>query len=159
MSLHLDSWSGLSGCDEHHFTAVQHMYSGRLAHLNCSAVWSCSCVKAVRTVLPVSCVLVCGRCKHNSVYWQSLPFYAFGLGAASLLQGQRFSRPRTMPAYRDWVLNQGCSMPAPGELCPMLETGSDWLQPIAPSLGGWSAVTCPIGCDQALAPAGGMALV
>ena len=55
-----------------------------------------------------------GRCKHNSVYWQGAPFYAFGLGAASLLQGQRFSRPRTMGAYRDWVLKQGCSIPEPG---------------------------------------------
>ena len=109
--------------------------------------------------MPVSCVLVCGRSKHNSVYWQSLPFYAFGLGAASMLQGQRFSRPRTMPAYRDWVLNQGCSMPAPGELCPMLGAGCDWLQSLAVSRGSRSAVTCPIGCDQATAHAGVMALV
>jgi hypothetical protein len=39
-------------------------------------------------------------CAHNLTYWQSRPFYGFGLGAASLLGGQRLSRPRAMSQYR-----------------------------------------------------------
>ncbi|CAL8464114.1 g3649 [Coccomyxa elongata] len=44
------------------------------------------------------------RCKHNEVYWRGdEPYYAFGLGAASYLHSCRFSRPRQMAAYRNWV--------------------------------------------------------
>ncbi|KAG2442811.1 hypothetical protein HXX76_002890 [Chlamydomonas incerta] len=43
------------------------------------------------------------RCAHNQVYWRGLPYYAFGLGAASYLRGRRFSRPARMSAYSDWV--------------------------------------------------------
>jgi coproporphyrinogen III oxidase-like Fe-S oxidoreductase len=39
-------------------------------------------------------------CAHNLTYWHSRPFYGFGLGAASLLGGQRLSRPRVMSQYR-----------------------------------------------------------
>lgn len=39
-------------------------------------------------------------CAHNLMYWHSRPFYGFGLGAASLLGGQRLSRPRAMSQYR-----------------------------------------------------------
>ena len=39
-------------------------------------------------------------CRHNRVYWQNKPYYAFGLGAASNLQHRRFARPRKMAAYR-----------------------------------------------------------
>ena len=39
-------------------------------------------------------------CAHNLTYWHSRPFYGFGLGAASLLGGQRLSRPRGMSQYR-----------------------------------------------------------
>ena len=38
------------------------------------------------------------------MYWEGdAPYYAFGLGAASYLQGRRVSRPRGMGAYRKWV--------------------------------------------------------
>ncbi|GIL43165.1 hypothetical protein Vafri_964 [Volvox africanus] len=43
------------------------------------------------------------RCAHNQVYWRGLPYYAFGLGAASYLAGRRFSRPARMREYTAWV--------------------------------------------------------
>ena len=52
------------------------------------------------------------RCKHNQVYWKGQPFYGFGLGAASLLQGRRLSRPRSMQAYKQAV--QDPAHPLPG---------------------------------------------
>ena len=46
------------------------------------------------------------RCHHNEVYWRGdASYYAFGLGAASYLQDRRFSRPRGMSAYKQWVQN------------------------------------------------------
>jgi oxygen-independent coproporphyrinogen-3 oxidase len=46
-------------------------------------------------------------CRHNQVYWHNLPYYAFGMGAASYLCGSRFTRPRYTQAYFDWVA-AGC---------------------------------------------------
>ncbi|KAL5225245.1 hypothetical protein ABZP36_011884 [Zizania latifolia] len=43
------------------------------------------------------------ECKHNVTYWQNRSFYAFGLGSASYINGVRFSRPRRMKEYADWV--------------------------------------------------------
>jgi oxygen-independent coproporphyrinogen-3 oxidase len=43
------------------------------------------------------------QCQHNRMYWQNQPFYGFGMGATSYLQGQRLARPRTTQAYYDWV--------------------------------------------------------
>ncbi|KAL0045279.1 hypothetical protein WJX82_002573 [Trebouxia sp. C0006] len=43
------------------------------------------------------------RSQHNLGYWRNAPFYAFGVGAASYLFQRRFSRPRTMKAYQQWV--------------------------------------------------------
>ena len=43
------------------------------------------------------------RSRHNQVYWRNEPFYAFGLGAASLLDRRRVSRPRKMARYYEWV--------------------------------------------------------
>jgi putative oxygen-independent coproporphyrinogen III oxidase len=43
------------------------------------------------------------RCVHNMTYWEGLPYYAFGMGAASYLQGRRFSRPRKLNAYLKWL--------------------------------------------------------
>lgn len=43
------------------------------------------------------------RCAHNMVYWEGLPYYAFGMGAASYLEGRRFSRPRKLNAYLKWL--------------------------------------------------------
>jgi len=41
--------------------------------------------------------------RHNLVYWQNLSYYGFGMGAASFLGGNRFTRPRTRREYFQWV--------------------------------------------------------
>jgi oxygen-independent coproporphyrinogen-3 oxidase len=46
-------------------------------------------------------------CRHNLTYWHNLPYYGFGMGAASYLEGYRFTRPRKTQAYYEWVKN-GC---------------------------------------------------
>jgi len=43
------------------------------------------------------------QCRHNRVYWENRPFYGFGMGAASYLDGDRFTRPRTTADYATWV--------------------------------------------------------
>lgn len=43
------------------------------------------------------------QCCHNRVYWENQPYYGFGMGAASYLQAQRFTRPRKRREYYDWV--------------------------------------------------------
>lgn len=43
------------------------------------------------------------RSRHNMAYWKNEPFYAFGLGATSVVDGFRFARPRVMSAYRRYV--------------------------------------------------------
>lgn len=45
------------------------------------------------------------ECKHNFTYWKNEPFYAFGLGSASYINGFRFSRPRKMKEYVNFVHN------------------------------------------------------
>lgn len=45
------------------------------------------------------------ECKHNLTYWKNNPFYGFGLGSASYLGGLRFSRPRKMKEFVDYVQN------------------------------------------------------
>ncbi len=46
-------------------------------------------------------------CQHNQVYWKNQPYYAFGMGAASYLDGTRFTRPRYTQDYFEWV-TAGC---------------------------------------------------
>lgn len=41
--------------------------------------------------------------RHNRAYWENVPFMAFGNGAASYVDGRRFSRPRDLPGYFEWV--------------------------------------------------------
>lgn len=41
--------------------------------------------------------------RHNRAYWENVPFLAFGNGAASFVDGNRFSRPRGLPEYGQWV--------------------------------------------------------
>jgi len=53
------------------------------------------------------------QCRHNRVYWENRPYYGFGVGAASYLQGQRFTRPRTLPAYYQWLQNEPAIPPTP----------------------------------------------
>ena len=43
------------------------------------------------------------QCQHNQVYWHNEPYYGFGMGATSYLWKQRFSRPRTLGHYYQWV--------------------------------------------------------
>jgi oxygen-independent coproporphyrinogen-3 oxidase len=43
------------------------------------------------------------QCRHNRVYWENRPYYGFGMGAASYVQGRRFTRPRTRWDYYAWV--------------------------------------------------------
>ena len=43
------------------------------------------------------------QCRHNRVYWENRPYYAFGMGAASYLNRQRFTRPRKRQEYYTWV--------------------------------------------------------
>jgi putative oxygen-independent coproporphyrinogen III oxidase len=45
------------------------------------------------------------QCKHNRVYWQNRPYYAFGMGAASYINGKRFTRPRKTKEYYQWLQN------------------------------------------------------
>jgi putative oxygen-independent coproporphyrinogen III oxidase len=52
-------------------------------------------------------------CRHNQVYWRNEPYYAFGMGAASYIAGQRFTRPRYTQDYFDWV--------AAGAVVPLAE--------------------------------------
>jgi putative oxygen-independent coproporphyrinogen III oxidase len=46
--------------------------------------------------------------RHNLTYWHNLPYYAFGMGAASNLENQRFTRPRKTQEYYQWVAD-GCN--------------------------------------------------
>jgi putative oxygen-independent coproporphyrinogen III oxidase len=43
------------------------------------------------------------QCRHNRVYWHNHAYYGFGMGAASYVQGQRFTRPRKRSEYFQWV--------------------------------------------------------
>jgi coproporphyrinogen III oxidase-like Fe-S oxidoreductase len=49
------------------------------------------------------------QCRHNRVYWENRPYYGFGMGAASYLNQQRFTRPRKSREYFDWV-KAGCAI-------------------------------------------------
>lgn len=43
------------------------------------------------------------QCRHNRVYWENRAYYGFGMGAASYVSLQRFTRPRTRREYYTWV--------------------------------------------------------
>ncbi|WP_138497876.1 radical SAM family heme chaperone HemW [Nostoc sp. PA-18-2419] len=63
------------------------------------------------------------QCRHNRVYWENRPYYGFGMGAASYLQGKRFTRPRKTKEYYQWVQAGGvidCQVTPPKEV--LLET-------------------------------------
>ena len=63
------------------------------------------------------------QCRHNRVYWQNQPYYGWGMGAASYIDGKRFSRPRTRREYYAW-LKAGAVIEVP-EISPsdyLLET-------------------------------------
>lgn len=52
------------------------------------------------------------QCRHNRVYWENKSYYGFGLGAASYLAGKRFTRPRKIREYYDWI-EQDCPIEVP----------------------------------------------
>jgi oxygen-independent coproporphyrinogen-3 oxidase len=52
------------------------------------------------------------QCRHNRVYWENKSFYGFGMGAASFVDGKRFTRPRTRSQYYEWV-EKGCTIDVP----------------------------------------------
>jgi putative oxygen-independent coproporphyrinogen III oxidase len=63
------------------------------------------------------------QCRHNRVYWENRPYYGFGMGAASYVQGKRFTRPRKTREYYQWVETGGvidCDVTPPKEV--LLET-------------------------------------
>ncbi|GAX34469.1 radical SAM family heme chaperone HemW [Nodularia sp. NIES-3585] len=63
------------------------------------------------------------QCQHNRVYWENRPYYAFGMGAASYIEGKRFTRPRKTQEYYQWVKAGGvidCEVTPPKEV--LLET-------------------------------------
>ena len=43
------------------------------------------------------------RSRHNMVYWLGHSYYAFGVGAASFLEGRRFSRPKSLSGWQRYV--------------------------------------------------------
>jgi putative oxygen-independent coproporphyrinogen III oxidase len=57
------------------------------------------------------------QCRHNRVYWENRPFYGFGMGATSYLQGERFARPRKTREYYEWV-DEGMKVDHPSSLIP-----------------------------------------
>ncbi|PHJ58813.1 coproporphyrinogen III oxidase [Nostoc linckia z18] len=63
------------------------------------------------------------QCRHNRVYWENRPYYGFGMGAASYIQGKRFTRPRKTKEYHQWVqagATIDCEITPPKEV--LLET-------------------------------------
>jgi len=63
------------------------------------------------------------QCQHNRVYWENRPYYGFGMGAASYLDGKRFTRPRKTKEYYRWLDSGGvidCQVTPPEEV--LLET-------------------------------------
>jgi len=46
---------------------------------------------------------------HNMTYWDNKPYFGFGMSAASFVDGNRFSRPRTMPEYSAWLADYEAS--------------------------------------------------
>jgi coproporphyrinogen III oxidase-like Fe-S oxidoreductase len=43
------------------------------------------------------------RCVHNGRYWDGGGYYAFGMGAASYIDGRRVTRPKKYSKYMRWV--------------------------------------------------------
>jgi putative oxygen-independent coproporphyrinogen III oxidase len=64
------------------------------------------------------------QCCHNRVYWENRPFYGFGMGATSYLQGDRFARPRKTREYYEWVKTRQQNSPSasPSQADRLLDT-------------------------------------
>ena len=63
------------------------------------------------------------RCAHNMAYWEGRAFYSFGLGSASYLQGRRYSRPKGMRAYREWVAGLAAAARVPLPVSALVAVG------------------------------------
>jgi putative oxygen-independent coproporphyrinogen III oxidase len=50
--------------------------------------------------------LPCHAARHNRVYWSGSGWWGFGMGATSAPWGERFSRPRTIAGYKQWLNQQ-----------------------------------------------------
>lgn len=64
------------------------------------------------------------HCRHNRTYWENRPFYGFGMGATSFVNGDRVARPRKTHDYYAWVAGLAHS-PAASAIAPppdLLET-------------------------------------
>ncbi|WP_448380102.1 radical SAM family heme chaperone HemW [Gloeomargarita sp.] len=46
------------------------------------------------------------QCRHNLTYWRNQPYYGFGLGATSYIDQVRFTRPKYLHSYYQWVKEQ-----------------------------------------------------
>ena len=44
--------------------------------------------------------------RHNRMYWNGSGWWGFGMGATSAPWGNRFSRPKTIKSYEQWLLEQ-----------------------------------------------------
>ncbi|KAK6920576.1 hypothetical protein RJ641_014254, partial [Dillenia turbinata] len=73
--------------------------------LQSSTEWPQECLLIQAISIMKSAVTVKRRfqCKHNSTYWEDKSFYGFGLGSASYVGGVRFSRPRKMEEYNNYM--------------------------------------------------------
>jgi putative oxygen-independent coproporphyrinogen III oxidase len=58
------------------------------------------------------------QCRHNRVYWENRPFYGFGMGATSYLNGDRFPRPRQIEAYDHWAKALASGLPESAAIDP-----------------------------------------
>jgi len=43
------------------------------------------------------------QCRHNRFYWENQSYYGFGMGAASYVDGTRYTRPKTRREYYAWL--------------------------------------------------------
>lgn len=50
------------------------------------------------------------RSAHNLAYWRNEPFYAFGIGATSLVDHFRFARPTQLRQYEAYVTSLECAV-------------------------------------------------
>lgn len=82
------------------------------------------------------------QCQHNRVYWQNLPYYGFGMGATSYIQGQRFTRPRKIAEYYQWVEQ---FIAAGGKIdCPKTQVKDNLLETIMLALRLAEGINCAI---------------
>ena len=56
------------------------------------------------------------QCRHNRVYWKNRPYFGFGMGATSYVQGRRFTRPRKTGEYYEWLHSEGAQQNGASEI-------------------------------------------